>query len=196
MAQTPVTTTTTRDLADNWPYRFQDVEQGDPLYEYLGVYATEISRLDAFIDTLYEQRFIQTATTRELEKLAAAINVTRNEDESDEEFRYRVQLRRVQATSDGTAGDIAEVLIAAFGPAAEQIEISPSPTNPILRLTIPQQLLTDSPLSQATLQTIFDEAMPCGTSVTLITEDVFTFVAPEDEPPEYAAGFGEGAWTT
>lgn len=196
MAQTPISTTSTRDLADNWPYQFQRVEDGDPLYEYLGVYATEIARLDAFIDTLYEQRFIQTATTRELEKLAAAINITRNEGETDEEFRYRVQLRRVQATSNGTAEDIAELLTAAFGSAATEIEITLAPSNPILRFTIPQQLITDSPLSQSHLQSIFDEAMPCGTSITLVTEDVFTFVEDGETPPGYAAGFGEGTWTT
>lgn len=194
MEQTPINTTSTRDLADNWPYQFQRVSTSDPLYEYLGVYATEIARLDAFIDTLYEQRFIQTATTRELEKLAAAINVTRNKGETDEEFRYRVQLRRVQATSNGTAEDIEQLLTAAFGEQATQIQISPAPSSPVLRIAVPQQLITESPLNTDTLTDIFNDAMPCGTAVSLITEDVFTFVSDNETPPAYAAGFGEGEW--
>jgi len=188
--------TTPRDLARNWPYQFQEIDSTDPLYRYLGVYATEIARLDAFIDTLYEQRFLETADTQELEKLAAEINVSRKTGESDSEFRYRVQLRLVQAASNGTATDIAELLETAFGPQARQIDITPAPSAPILRLTIPEQLIVDSPLTQATLTEIITDAMPGGTDVTIVTDDVFTFVSPDDQPPEYAAGFDEGTWTT
>jgi len=189
-------TTSTRDLVTNWPYSFQRITEEDPLYEYLGVYATEIARLDAFLDTLYEQRFIESANSEELDKLAAALNVSRQADETDEQFRYRIQLRQIQAASNGTAADIRNLLLRAFGEQARQIEITTDPAAPVLRFTLPEQLLTEVPIAQDTFRTILEDAMPCGTSVTLITEDVFTFVAPEDEPPEYAAGFGEGTWTT
>jgi hypothetical protein len=188
--------TTTRDLVDAWPYSFQRIPDGDPLYEYLGVYATELSRIDAFIDTLYEQRFIETAQGDELEKLAAGLNVSRNTNETDEAFRYRVRLRQAQATSDGTAEDIAYLFRTAFGDAADRVEVAPDQDAPVLRCVVPQSVVNAVPLTESELERIFARAMPCGTDISITTNKVFAFASDEANAPVYAGGFGEGEWTS
>lgn len=189
-------TTPTRDLADAWPYGFQQFRDEDPLYEYLGVYATEIARLDAFIDTLYEQRFIETANTDELEKLAAEIGITRNEGESDDAFRYRTRLRLIQAASDGTAEDMRNLFAAAFGEQLSEVAISPAPDSPVLLIVVPEATITTVPVSQTQLEAIFTDAMPCGTDIDLSTDTTFAFYGDETNAPAYIGGFGDGAWST
>jgi len=186
--------TTTRDLVERWPYQFQQITDEDLLYEYLGVYATEIARIDAFADTLYEQRFIESATGSELEKLAAGLGVTREENEDDETFRYRVKLRYAQAVSNGTAEDMAYLFTAAFGDDADRVEIAPVQTQPVLLCIAPEDVLTASPLRTERLESILADAMPCGTDLRLSSNVVFTFGEDGESLPPYAGGFGDGEW--
>lgn len=186
--------TDVHELVEAWPYTFQQTDDGDPLHEYLRVYAQQFSRVDAFIDTIYEQRFIDTATGQELAKIGAATNVSRRNGETDDELRYRIRLERVVGRSNGTANDIVTVLGAAFGSDRARITVEPADGEPVLRLFVPQPVLDAVPLSRTALEETLRGGIPAGTGLAIITDDVFAFADPDEQPPQFAAGFGEGAW--
>ena len=193
----PEPATETPDLVESWPYTFQQIETDSPLYEYLSIYATELARLDAFIDELYEQRFIETATGVELTQLGAPLGVKRRADETDEQFRYRLKLRKAVASSNGTAEDIRGIITQAFDDdATSEITVGVVEDAPVLLFIIPPDLLADVPITSSQLSATLNSAMPCGSGVQIVSgDDIFTFYEDDTDAASYEAGFGEGVWT-
>jgi hypothetical protein len=167
--------TTTRGLVDNWPYRFQRIPEGEPHWDYLSAYSAEMATLDASINDLYDSRFLESASGRELEKLAAgAGRITRRDGENDDSLRLRAQLRKVAAASDGTAQDIRAILVVAFGADnLEQVKVSHSAGSPVLQFQIPSQYIADLPLSRSEFEDELRRASPCGTDVTVVEDDTW-----------------------
>jgi len=170
------TDTSTLDLVENWPYEFRYIEETDPIYNYLSIFATELQRLDAFINELYDQRFIETATGPELERLGAEVGVTREAGESDEVFRFRVKLGAAVAASDGTADDIADILALAFDDdTLEAITVEHINGDPLTQFTIPSHAIESIPLTKTELETEIQQAFPCGHVITIVRDDTFVF---------------------
>lgn len=189
--------TDTPDLVENWPYDYQyigpdksgtyditgdlkisgtfDVNSSSTsLYDYLGIFASELRRIDVFIDELYEQRFIGSATGTELEKLGAPLGIVRRADEDDESLRFRVSIGKVAAASDGTADDIESILSLAFGDERlADIDVGTISGEPIVSFTVPEPYISDIPISETELNEILTEAFPCGTATQIITGDTF-----------------------
>jgi len=189
-------TTTTDDVVDRWPYGFQAIPDGEPLYEYLSVFSSELKRLNTDIQSLADERFIETATGQELERLGAEVGVTRRGGESDDSLRLRVQIGKAVAASNGTAEDIRTILAIVFDQSdLESITVSHVAGAPVLSFQIPTSLINDIPLTATELEAELREAVPAGSDVTVITDDVFTFVGENDTAPSYAGGFGEGEWS-
>jgi hypothetical protein len=208
--KTPTTDLDT--LRDRWPYGFQYIENGyvgygtaygtqysvdnDTFHSYLLAFLRSIDDLNDTIADLYHERFIASATDEELEKLARPLGVTREAGESDDDFRYRVQLRLAVATSNGTPEDIETVVERALSDAAvDSTSVEVAPSTPELRFLVDAQYIDDVPISEARLETLLERAMPAGTGIDLVTEDVFTFAETDADAPSYGAGFGEGVWS-
>lgn len=176
------------DLVERWPYDFQHIGTGDKLYEYLGVYANELRRIDVFIDELYEQRFLKTATGRELEKLAAEIKVTRQPGETDDSLRFRARLRKAIAASDGTASHIAHIFGLAFGEDnLDSIDVSYGGTGPVTQFDIPTTLLNDIPLNRSEFESELERGFPAGHAVSIVTSDTWLL----DQSGSQGVGKGE-----
>lgn len=194
LSETPPTLA---DIDDAWPYRFQRISDDTRIGRYCEVYLEQLQSLSTRSQELYDERFIETATGQQLRRFGARVGVTRNDGESDEDFRFRVLLNHAVAASDGTAEDIETILRLAFGEAAlESITVSQSPSLPVTRFVIDQSLLDTIPVDEEGLTALLDRAFPCGTSVQILTEKVFTFSSDGDTPPAYAAGFGQGVWSS
>lgn len=179
--------TSTPDLIERWPYDFQRIPNGSDQYHYLSAYATELRRIDTFIDELYEQRFIETATGIELEKLAAPLGVTRRAGESDESLRYRARLGKLISASDGTASHFESIVSAAF-PGAEltNIEISNVDGAPVIELLVPENVVDSVPISLSETEDLMTLAVPSGHAVRVITDN--TWLIGEGG----SSGLGEG----
>lgn len=170
--------TDTPDIIDRWPYEFQripdDGTAGLTQYNYLSAYATELRRIDVFIDELYEQRFVESATSRELEKLALPVDVTRKVNETDDQLRYRAQLGKAIAASDGTPKDFETILAIAFGEEnLGSIDVENVSDQPMIRLRVPSPLIDEIPLSVGDLTEELKQSLPCGHSLEIITGDTF-----------------------
>ena len=168
--------TSTPDIVERWPYSFQHIDDTDPQWDYLGAFASELRRIDVFIDELYEQRYAQSATGRELEKIGAPVGVTREANEDDEEFRLRVRMGKAISASDGTAEDIERVLEIAFGSEnLDGIEVTHDTGHPVTRFDIPSSTMNTIPLTAQEFETRLEDAFPCGHGVIVVTSDSFVF---------------------
>lgn len=183
--------TDTPDLIERWPYDFQRITphgDGDPnQYDYLSAFATELRRIDVFIDELYEQRFLESATDRELEKLAAPLGIMRRAEEGDDSLRYRARLGKAIAASDGTAKDIETILGIAFGEDNfDSIQVENVEDAPVIRIWYPSPLIDEIPLTQSELEDQLRRAIPCGHNIELLADDTFLLGEGGDQ------GIGEG----
>ena len=166
--------TQTLDLIENWPYGFQRIDDGDELYEYLSIYANELARIDAFIDELYEQRYLETATGHELANLGAAVGVTREAGESDERLRLRIKLAKTVAASDGTADDIRAIFEQAFTEnELGTIDLVHQDSDPVVDVQIPSSIIEDNLLTADELEGELERASPCGHGVRVVPDDTF-----------------------
>lgn len=207
------TLTAVEDVVERWPYDFQridppagsgsldtsgtfdvdsgtvDVESGSIThYKYLAAYAAEMRYVDEQINELYSQRFISSATGRELEKLGAPLGITRRAGESDESLRLRIAIGKPIASSNGTADDIESIIRIAFGEdALEDIQVGSVDSQPVTEFAIPQVYIDNIPLTRSEFRAELERAFPCGHGVQLITTD--TFILGEDD--EQGLGNGE-----
>lgn len=188
-------TTSVTDIRDRWPYDFQYIDSDDKFGQYLGVFTDELDELNTTLETLYDERFIESATNQQLRKFGGRVGVTRKSNEDDTEFRFRVLLNHVVAASKGTAEDIEAILTVAFGAdALSSITIDSVAGDPITRFFIDSGQLSQIPIGRLRFESLLEKAFPCGTGVEIVTEQTFTFVGENDTAPSYAAGFGQGAW--
>lgn len=168
--------TDTPDIVRNWPYGFAEIGSDSDLYDFLNSFANEYRQIDVFIDELYEQRFLDTATTRELEKLGAEVGITRRAGEDDEELRFRTRVGKAVAASNGTAEDIETILEIAFGADnLENIDVEHVSGDPITRFSVPQPYIDDIPLTRAEFEDELRRAFPCGHEVEVVSSDTFVF---------------------
>lgn len=177
-------------IVENWPYDFQYIERNSDYWDYLAAYASELHRIDILVDELYEERFVETATSEELEKKAVEVGITRRESETDKELRFRAQLRKAVAASDGTPADIEGILTIAFGEETlSEITVTHAVGRPVTQFNIPQDSLNDIPLIREELQSELERAFPAGYGVELTTTDTWTLGESGEQ------GLGEGGLT-
>jgi len=158
-------------LIDNWPLTYVQPDDGEAIYDVLYVLSLYIQQNDAQLEEIQEQRFLQTATDDDLEKLANEVGITRNTNETDKHLRYRALVRKAGTRSDGTFDSIATVLTVLFGTKADTIEITPVSSSPTIAINIPVTLLEDIPLTESELEEGLQTLTPAGDPLTVTTND-------------------------
>ncbi|OYR94044.1 hypothetical protein DJ71_02355 [Halorubrum sp. E3] len=150
-----------------------EIDSDDPLAALLRTLVSQLHRVDAEIDDLYDQRFIDTATNRELELIGANVGVERRTGESDDSFRSRVRAGYRIATSDGTFKEIARAALALLDadPADIQLEGPPATDGGVGRVLVPDILVDESPLSQTEIASELTRAAPLGHRIEVLTDD-------------------------
>lgn len=161
------------DIESNWPYTQIVPEDDEALHDVLVAIENELDRIDVQADELMEQRFIDTATTQELRKLAAEVGVSRETNESTARFRFRATVAKAITRSDGTIPDVAQVLRLIFGEDVNKITLEPVTGDPVIRIRVQSVLIDDLPVTQSELETILLDAIPMGDSFEVITDDAF-----------------------
>ena len=176
-------------IQDNWPYdRVVPTEDG-AVYDLLTVLETEYDRIDVELDELQEQRFIETATGTELDKLASEVGVVRETGESDERLRFRTKVAKAITRSSGNIYELVGLLELLFGDLVETITLTPVSDAPVINMNAPDVILNEAPVDLNTLEDLLTQALPSGDSLTIITDDTFAFGGDTS-----GAGFNEGTW--
>ncbi len=163
------------DIVANWPFDEIVPTEEEAVYDIILAVESAINEVDNEIDTLYEQRFLDSATGRQLELLAAEVGVVRETNEGDDSLRLRAQLRKALSNSNGTVDDLARLLKIAFGDDTNKISVSVDAAEPIVELTIPSALIDDLPITRVRLQSILEDSLPGSDSLQILTDDTFAF---------------------
>ena len=176
-------------IRDNWPYDRVVPTEDEAIYDLLGVLETEYDRVDVELDELQEQRFIETATTNELEKLASEVGVVRQTGESDKRFRFRTIIAKAVTRSSGNIYELAQLLKILFGEDVENITLSVETDKPVVLLTLTDFMIQDVPVTQSVLEDLLSQVLPSSDNLNIVLSDSFAF---EGDSP--AGGFNEGEW--
>lgn len=161
------------DARQQFPNAGVEIDADDPLAALLRTLVSQLHRLDTEIDDLHDQRFIDSATGRELELLGANVGVEPRTGEPDATFRARVRAGYRIATSDGTFEAIAKAALALLdaGPADIQLEGPPQTNGGVGRVLVPEVLVEESPLSQEEIADELTQAAPVGHRIEVVTDD-------------------------
>jgi len=209
--------TTTQTVVSNWPYDFQRIDgenylssspkfgtlfgapfagtgsgtgASDPLWNFLTAFAKELNDFDRTQNRLYSQKFLETATGVELEKIAREVGITRRAGETDSKLRFRARVRRAAASSNATAEDIRALLQITFGKESlSKITVSQSTAEPVTRFEIPKTLFDTIPITKTELEDELRRAYPAGYDVNITTPGTFNLGA------SGGSGIGNGTLT-
>jgi len=187
------TETQSDDIIDNWDGPVS-LEPGDNLYKLLQVVGSENRRLDLELESLYDNRFVDTATGRELEKLGRYVGVTRKTDEKDDKLRIRINAAFASQASDTTRDSFATVALVVLDADAESVSFSSPPeTEPkTVELTVDGSIIDASPLTIDEIQVLLNGALSVDAQAVIISGGSFAF-AGDDASLE---GFNEGTWSS
>lgn len=175
------------DVPSNWPFENIGLEEDEAVYDLLKAGEGQLDRIDVQLDELQEQRLLDTATSRELEKLAGEVGVLRQTGESDERLRFRALIGKAVTRSDGTVPDIAQLLVVLFGEEATQrVSISAAADTPTVQIEIPSDVLDDCPLTRSELENELGPIVPASDDLTVLSSDTWRL------GESGAQGLGEG----
>jgi len=176
-------------IQDNWPYdRVVPTEEG-AVYDLLTVLETEYDRIDVQLDELQEQRFIETATGVELDKLASEVGVVRETGESDKRLRFRTKIAKAITRSSGNIYELAQLFNLLFKDGATDITLTPVPDAPAINVEVSDIIVQDAPVTQSKLESLLTQALPSGDALQITTKATFAFAGDTD-----SGGFNEGEW--
>ncbi len=156
------------EIIENWPNEIIRPEDGEAVYDILRAIQGELDYIDSETDTLRDERFIDTASGQELEKLASEVGIVQQTGESEEHFRERAMVAKSLSRSDGTLPDIADVLYSLFGEDAQNISVTTGVGSPSGVIEIPDALFDDIEMSDAELELMLEDAVPTGDTLTVV----------------------------
>lgn len=164
--------------------------------DFMGVYGDELKHIDVDIQNVYDGRFIQTASSTELEKLGRFVGIRRNTAEGDEKFRKRILANFFALSSDTTYEGFARVAKDITDAEAGEISIEQPPTAPSAQVNIlvDGAVLDESSLTDSELVALLDEAVPAGHTVELVERGTFAFANPDES--DGLLGWDDGTWSS
>lgn len=153
-------------------------EKGSKARDLAKVYKRQMDRLDIEIDRIYEQRFVETATGEELERLGAKYGIRRKSGEDDEKLRLRIGAAQQVSQSRGTYKDIAQIALEVLDCEPEQITLirpseSGEPGTGIIR--VQGDVIDDSPFTIAEIANLLGDGAVAGHKIEVQQSDAFTF---------------------
>jgi len=176
-------------VRDNWPYQRVVPTDDGAVIDILRAIETQLDRLDVEIDDVKQQRRIDTATDRELTKLAGEVGVVRQRGESDERLRFRTQIAKAVTQSNGNIYEVGELLNALFGIDAQRFTLTAETDTPVVNISIPSDVIDAIPLTITELEAELGEIVPAGDDILITTTDTFAF-----DGETSGKGFNEGEW--
>ncbi len=181
------------DIVDNWDHPI-DVKPGTDLYKLLLVSSQENSRLNLEIEELYENRFLPTATGKELEKLGRYVGVKRKTDEGDRKLRKRIQGEFLAQGSDTTYEYFASAALSILKVGAGSVEMITPPQSPskVITLKVDGSTFSGNPLTKSEIADLLDKCVSADAKVNLIEVGTFAFAGDDSS----LKGWEDGTWSS
>lgn len=164
------------------------------LPKLLGVLASENRRIDLEVESLYDNRFVESASGRELEKLAFEVGTRRKTDEIDDSLRRRVFGSYAAQSSDTSYDNFATAALQTLGADPAEIELTtpPDTTNPkTVELRVDGSRLDTVPLTDSEIVTLLERANSAGATVEVTASGTFAFAGDDTS----LKGWDDGTWS-
>jgi hypothetical protein len=180
------------DIVQNWDHPIQLSEQ-DKLHKLLEVVASENRRLDIELDELYDNRFLDTATGVQLEKIGELVGVIRKQDEQDPKLRKRIRGAFAAKASDTTYESFtsAALSILEAEPSAVEFTTPPQANPKTVEIAIDGSVLENIPLTQDELVVLLNGALSVDAQAKIKETGTFAFSGDNTS----LEGFNEGTWS-
>jgi len=166
-----------------------------PLIEALG---TTLDRIDATIDAVYDNRFVESARGDSLNKLGRPVGVQRRDIgnpersddlEGDQRLRKRVAAAKALVGLDTTSPSFSQLLKLLFPQAVTAIDINAVADKPEAEVVIPTNTVNRNPLNVSEIQTILSDAVASSYNIQVNTSGTYEYTSQtEDED------WNDGAW--
>lgn len=180
------------DIVDNWDHPI-DASAEDTLHSLLKVVASENRRLDVELDELYDNRFLQSATGRELEKIGDLVGVIRKNGEQDPKLRKRIRGAFAAKASDTTYDSFTSATLSILDGSPETVEfLTPPDTNPkVVQVNVDGAVFDENPLTKDELVVLLNGALSIDARAKVKESGTFAF----DGDDTSLEGFNEGTWS-
>lgn len=154
-------------------------------------------RLDTDIGQLRMDRYLETASGREMDLRARPLGVTRPKGENDETFRLRALAGRVRSASDSTFDDFARTALEILDADPGDITLSVDYTDErgAVIVQADSDVIEASPFTDSTIVEILEGALQMSRRVVLRELDSFQFSEQSTTDQKAGKGFGQGQWT-
>jgi len=200
-----ITFDNTKRLIENIPYQFlrndirsENIDNADDISSLIEALGTTLDRIDATIDAVYDNRFVESARGDSLNKLGRPVGVyrrdignpERSDDlEGDQRLRKRVAAAKALVGLDTTSPSFSQLLKLLFPQAVTAIEINPVGDKPEAEVVIPTNTVERNPLNVSEIQTILSDAVSSSYNVQVTTSGTYDYTSQtEDED------WNDGAW--
>lgn len=165
------------DILEAAPATGARFEQDTEVARLVETFADIYYRLDVDIDQLRRDRYAESATGTELDRIGREVGVQRPLGETDAAFRRRVLAARSRATSQTTWDDLAEICLQVLDADESDVELEVDYTDElgavIVRITT--EVLEAAPFSQAQIVEFLESALPMSRRIVLRPTDVATW---------------------
>lgn len=154
------------------------IRSGNPVHNLLDVYVQRLTDIDTTVEDLYDQKYIDTATGEELERLGRNVGVERKTGENDAKLRLRVKAGYETATSDGTYEDIAQTALIVLDADPSQVDIDTARDTADYATALVRansSVISASPFTTAEIESLLSDAAVGGHRIILQATDVFTW---------------------
>ena len=182
----------TNDTIGHFDYP-KPLESDPDIYKLLDVLASETGRIDLDAEHLYDQRFIDSASGNELEKIGFEVGVKRRANETDEHLRRRIYTAYAAQSSNTTYEAVAQAALTIIGaePTQLSIETPPESGDKNINITASLTVIEDCPLTEGEIVSNLEDSISVDASVTLLVTGTFGFAGNTNNE-----GFNEGTWSS
>ncbi len=186
-----------KDVLQKAPETGARFEENTEVARMVETLATIYHRIDVDIGQMREDRYIETATGRELDRRATPLGAERPTGESDDVFRRRALAARARSTSTTTFEDFADAVLTTLDAEPSDVELKVDYVDELGAVIVraDSSVLDESPFSESEIKNLLDGAVPAGRRVVLRKTDGFQFSDPGTTGSKSGKGFGQGQWT-
>lgn len=181
------------DVVDAWDLPVPPTA-GNNIHDLLSVLVSELQRTDTDIEGIYGDRFLDTATGKELGKIGDPVDATRQTGESDDHFRQRIQSIYGARSSDATYDAFAQITLSVLdaGPSDVSLDVPPQPLDATVTVQADSQTISNSPFTESEITDLLQESVTAGHDVVIEKTGTFAF----DGDDGALEGFDQGTWSS
>ncbi len=179
------------EIIEEWDNDAVVIREDELPHQILETLIDALNDFDRDLEDVHDTRFIEFATDSHLEKIGEQVGVQRQNNETDEEFRVRVESGYARAVSDSTFETFGRVVLNVFNADKDQVSISGAVDEPVVVINAPAQVIDDSPLTADQIAEELTESVPASDGVRVEGTGTFELGGPEYTPSSNS-GLNEG----